>query len=118
MLLDSAEQAIVAIGDATARVDIVVIVGAPVRADGHLFNCAVVMHKGKILGFVPKTYLPNYKEFYEKRWFTSYNLVRNQHEITFNGSSYPFGADIIFDAGRVKLAVEICEDLWVPIPPS
>ena len=118
VLLDSAEQAIVAIGEATARVDIVVIVGAPVRADGHLFNCAVVMHKGKILGFVPKTYLPNYKEFYEKRWFTSYNLVRNQHEITFNGSSYPFGADIIFDAGRVKLAVEICEDLWVPIPPS
>lgn len=118
VLLDSAEQAIVAIGEATARVDIVVIVGTPVRADGHLFNCAVVMHKGKILGFVPKTYLPNYKEFYEKRWFTSYNLVRNQHEITFNGSSYPFGADIIFDAGRVKLAVEICEDLWVPIPPS
>lgn len=118
VLLDSAEQAIVAISEATAHTGIVVVVGAPVRADGHLFNCAVVMHKGKILGFVPKTYLPNYKEFYEKRWFTSYNLVRNQHEITFNGSSYPFGADIIFDAGRVKLAVEICEDLWVPIPPS
>ncbi len=118
VLLDSAERAIVTISEATAAMGIIAVVGAPVRADGHLYNCAVVMHQGRILGFVPKTYLPNYKEFYEKRWFTSYNLVRGQHEIAFNGSSYPFGADIIFDAGKVKLAVEICEDLWVPIPPS
>ncbi len=118
VLLNEAERAVAKICESTAHCDMVIVLGAPLRCDGHLYNCAFVINRGEILGIVPKTYLPNYKEFYEKRWFTSYNLTRDKHEISFGGRVYPFGTDLIFDAGKVKLAVEICEDLWVPIPPS
>lgn len=117
-LLDAAEEALHTIQKSTADTNIVVFVGAPLRCDGHLYNCAVCIQNGEILGAVPKTYLPNYKEFYEKRWFTSYNVTKTATEITINGEIKPFGANIIFNAGKVKIGVDLCEDLWVPIPPS
>ncbi len=117
-LLDSAEEALNTIKEYTKKSAIVVFVGAPLRCDGHLYNCAVCLQSGKILGVVPKTYLPNYKEFYEKRWFTSYNVTKTETQITVNDEVIPFGADIVFNAGKVKIGVDLCEDLWVPIPPS
>lgn len=117
-LLDAAEEALRTIQKSTADTNIVMFVGAPLRCDGHLYNCAVCIQNGEILGAVPKTYLPNYKEFYEKRWFTSYNVTKTATEITINGEIKPFGANIIFNAGKVKIGVDLCEDLWVPIPPS
>ena len=117
-LLTAAEHGVAEICRATADADSVVVVGAPLRARGHLFNCAVVMNRGKMWA-VPKTYLPNYKEFYEKRWFTSDNLTRSTiQDIVIDDNIVPFGTNMIFDAGQMKMAVEICEDLWVPIPPS
>lgn len=117
-LLDAAEEGLRKIQSFTEGNDLVVFVGAPLRCDGHLYNCAVCIQNGIILGAVPKTYLPNYKEFYEKRWFTSYNVTKTATEITINDEVVPFGADIIFSAGKVKIGVDLCEDLWVPIPPS
>jgi NAD+ synthase (glutamine-hydrolysing) len=98
----------------------VTLVGAPLRFDGKLFNCAVVIYRGEILGLVPKSYLPNYREFYEKRQFTSgrYAVTR---EVSFLGSKVPFGNDLVFAAEHIegfRLHVEICEDVWTPIPPS
>lgn len=98
----------------------VVVVGVPLWHDQQLFNCAAVMHRGKILGIVPKTYLPNYKEFYEDRWFAPGTLARSK-TITIDKQAIPFGTDLLFEATDVpglSIGVEICEDLWVPIPPS
>jgi NAD+ synthase (glutamine-hydrolysing) len=98
----------------------VLLVGAPLRVNGALFNCAFVIHRGQVLGVVPKTYLPNYREFYEKRQFTP-GRQAIQHETSFNGRTVPFGNDLVFQAGNVEgfhLHVEICEDVWTPIPPS
>lgn len=98
----------------------VLIIGAPLKHNDALFNCAIVIYKGIILGVVPKSYLPNYREFYEKRQFTAgRSVVREQ--LSLCGQDVPFGTDLIFEAANVeafKLFVEICEDLWVPIPPS
>lgn len=96
------------------------IVGAPLRFDSALFNCAVVIYRGRVLGLAPKSYLPNYREFYEKRQFTA---ARNavSREVPFLGEKIPFGNDLIFSAEHFegfKLHVEICEDVWTPIPPS
>ena len=94
--------------------------GAPLRAGGHLYNCGVVIHRGQLLGIVPKVYLPNYREFYERRHFTSGEGVAGRM-IMVAGHEAPFGADLLFaasgDAG-FTFHVEICEDLWVPQPPS
>src|SRR5688500_7902187 len=98
----------------------VLLVGAPLRFDGKLFNCAVVIYRGEILGLVPKSYLPNYREFYEKRQFTSGRYAISR-EVSFLGRKVPFGNDLIFAAEHIegfKLHVEICEDVWTPIPPS
>src|SRR5205814_1245252 len=98
----------------------VLIVGAPLQFDGKLFNCAVVIHRGRVLGITPKTYLPNYREFYEKRQFTSGRYAISR-EVRFLGSQIPFGNDLVFEAVNLsgfKLHVEICEDVWTPIPPS
>lgn len=96
------------------------IVGLPLVVDDQLFNCAAVLHGGKILGLVPKSHLPNYKEFYEARWFSPAVQARSR-VITLNGEEVPFGADLLFDATDIEglsVGVEICEDLWGPIPPS
>jgi NAD+ synthase (glutamine-hydrolysing) len=98
----------------------VTIVGLPLAVDDQLFNCAAVLHRGRILGIVPKSFIPNYKEFYEGRWFAAAATVRSK-QINLQGESVPFGTHQLFDATDVEglvLGVEICEDLWVPIPPS
>ncbi len=98
----------------------VLLVGAPLRLEGKLFNCAVVVYQGRVLGIVPKTYLPNYREFYEKRQFTSGRDAISR-EVQSLGQTVPFGNDLIFSASTVAdfaLHVEICEDVWTPIPPS
>ena len=98
----------------------VLLVGAPLRFDGALFNCAVVIYQGRILGVLPKTYLPNYREFYEKRQFTSGRDAVSR-EVTLFGERVPFGNDLIFQAQNrpnFTLHAEICEDVWTPIPPS
>jgi len=98
----------------------VLIVGAPLRLAGRLYNSAIVIHRGAILGVVPKTYLPNYREFYEKRHFVSgANVI--EREISLAGQAAPFGTDLLFrSTGSVPFTfhVEICEDIWVPVPPS
>lgn len=98
----------------------VLIVGAPLRFDGKLFNCAVIAYRGQVLGIVPKTYLPNYREFYEKRQFTSGRYAVSR-EVRFLGEVVPFGNDLVFEAMNLegfRIHVEICEDVWTPIPPS
>src|SRR5262245_14817644 len=119
-LLDAAEAAVARLGRKSEDLSPVLLVGAPLRFDGQLFNCAVVLYRGRVLGIVPKTYLPNYREFYEKRQFTSgRDAIRR--EVDFLGARIPFGSDLIFAAANVPgfaLHVEICEDVWTPIPPS
>ncbi|MBI2359778.1 MAG: NAD(+) synthase [Deltaproteobacteria bacterium] len=119
-LLDAAEAALARLVSESRSFVPVIIVGAPLRLEGKLFNCGVVIHSGRVLGLVPKTYLPNYREFYEKRQFTSGRAAVSQ-EVLFLGHRVAFGSDLIFDAinvGNFALHVEICEDVWVPIPPS
>jgi NAD+ synthase (glutamine-hydrolysing) len=119
-LLEATRAAIVQVVEASAKLTPILAVGAPLRFEGKLFNCAVLIYQGKILGIVPKTFLPNYREFYEKRQFTSARDAI-QREVTLLGQTVPFGADIVLDATNhegLKLHVEICEDVWTPIPPS
>src|SRR5262249_51332674 len=96
------------------------VAGLPLPWDDQLFNCAAVLHRGRVLGVVPKSFLPNYKEFYEPRWFTPAATARSR-EIVLHGATVPFGTDLLFAATDVEglvVGVEICEDLWVPVPPS
>ena len=119
-LINECEKVLSEIAEETKYKDIFIILGLPVEADSTTFNCAAVLHKGKILGAVPKTYIPNYGEFYEKRWFSSSNAVLSS-EIMLCGQKVPFGANMLFrDFKRpeITFAIEICEDLWSPIPPS
>ncbi len=119
-LLDRVEAAIAEIAAASRELFPVIVVGAPLRRRGQLFNCAVVIHRGAILGIVPKTYLPNYREFYEVRQCTSGSGIRGA-EIKVADRSVPFGVDLLFQSqGTAPFTahVEICEDVWVPQPPS
>ncbi len=119
-LLDGVRAAISTVVEASRELTPVLLIGAPLRFEGKLFNCAVVLYRGDVLGIVPKSYLPNYREFYEKRQFTrAADAVRD--EVFFLGRKVPFGSDLIFETDAVEdfaLHVEICEDVWVPIPPS
>jgi NAD+ synthase (glutamine-hydrolysing) len=97
-----------------------VVVGLPLVVDDLVFNCAAVLHCGRLLGVVPKSFLPNYKEFYEARWFAP-AIKASRRDIEIAGQMVPFGADRLFAAADVEgliVGVEICEDLWVPVPPS
>ncbi|WP_395671449.1 NAD(+) synthase [Phenylobacterium sp.] len=98
----------------------VLVVGAPVAHTARLYNCAVVIHRGRVLGVVPKSFLPNYREFYEKRWFApGYGITGL--EVRIAGQTAPFGTDLIFEADDLAdfvFAAEICEDVWAPTPPS
>jgi NAD+ synthase (glutamine-hydrolysing) len=119
-LLDAAEKALATLVEASTYLMPVALVGVPMRIAGRLYNTAVAIHRGRILGIVPKTYLPNYREFYEARHFAS-GAHAAVSEFTFLGTTVPFGTDLIFAASDYRdfvLHVEICEDLWVPIPPS
>ena len=116
-LLNGAEAALLQLVSNTADLDILTIVGVPLRTENRLINAAVVFQKGAIPGVVPKTYLPNYKEFQEQRWFTSATELR-ESTISIGKEEYPMGSHLLFRSGRLTAGIEICEDLWVPVPPS
>ena len=119
-LLDAVEGAIARLVEESRALLPVLLVGAPLRFEGKLFNCAVAIHRGRVLGIVPKSFLPNYREFYERRQFTPARAAASR-EVRFLGETVPFGNDLLFDAVNVEgfgLHVEICEDVWTPIPPS
>lgn len=118
-LVDEAMEAVSLLAAQLRDVNAVVIVGVPVKCQNMLFNCAAVLNRGQIVGIVPKSYIPNYNEFYEARWFSAAHKAANIKEVSYAGRKIPFGTDLIFDNGAgAKIGVEICEDLWVPIPPS
>jgi NAD+ synthase (glutamine-hydrolysing) len=117
-LLDAGLRATSRIVAATRGRKQLVVVGLPVAVANSLYNCGVVACDGQVLGVIPKQFIPNYKEFYESRWFSSAN-GQEPPEIVFDGQRVPFGIDLLFQAeGGVVVGVEICEDLWMPIPPS
>jgi NAD+ synthase (glutamine-hydrolysing) len=119
-LLDAVESALAAIVEESATLLPLLLVGAPVRHNGRLYNAAIAIHGGRLLGVVPKSYLPNYREFYERRHFVSGHGIAGQ-EIRLGGHTAPFGTDLLFAAEDMPdfvLHAEICEDFWVPVPPS
>ncbi|UOM36992.1 NAD(+) synthase [Acuticoccus sp. I52.16.1] len=119
-LLAAVDEAIATIAEASVELAPVMLVGAPLRHKGRLYNCAVVVARGEILGVVPKAFLPNYREYYEKRWF-SHGRSRVGEAIAVAGRTVPFGIDLLFAASDLPgfvFHVEICEDVWAPIPPS
>jgi NAD+ synthase (glutamine-hydrolysing) len=120
LLLEQARQALSAISGATARLRIAAVVGLPLELDGKLYNCAAFMSGGAVRGIVPKTYLPNTGEYYEKRWFASSRDCLAA-AIQLDGVQVPFGVDLLFRAENVPgcvIGIEICEDLWAVTPPS
>ena len=117
LLLEKAEMGLVQVMNNTRQLDIICIVGMPVITNTILINAAVVFQGGKILGVVPKTYLPNYKEFYEQRWFTSARDVVDK-TVRLCGQLVPVSSNLLFDTPDCCFGVEICEDLWSVIPPS
>lgn len=116
-LLKNAEQALLKLVNDTADLNLLTIVGAPLVTDNRLINAAIAFQSGKIIGVVPKTYLPNYKEFQEQRWFTSATELWDK-TISIGNNAYPMNSHLLFTSGQVKVGIEICEDLWVPVPPS
>lgn len=120
ILLEEAERSLDKILEYTNNLDIICIIGMPIKAENQLFNTAVVIQKGRILGIVPKTFIPNYSEFYEKRWFTS-SKSANKKEIEILGQKVPFGIDLLFKDkanNEICFGIEICEDVWAVEPPS
>ncbi|MFT8718923.1 NAD(+) synthase [Acetobacter sp.] len=120
VLLDAAEEALAEIAAASEALLPLILVGAPLRHRDALYNCAVALHRGKILGVVPKSYLPNYREFYEARQFTPGAGIIGE-TLSLAGQDVPFGTDLLFEAKDIPgfcVGVEICEDVWVPLPPS
>jgi NAD+ synthase (glutamine-hydrolysing) len=119
-LVGGAERALARVLQETASHPMVIVLGLPVTVGSQLFNAAAVVQSGRVLGVVPKSFMPGYKEYYEERWFSSAReAVRDSLELA--GQGAPFGTDLLFPVMAepgVTLAVEICEDLWVPIPPS
>ncbi len=118
-LLDAAEAALLDVAKAARGCDMLVAVGMPIKADNQLFNCAVLLHEGHLLAAVPKTFIPNYNEFYEKRWFAGAG-ARQAETVRLGGQDVCFGENVIIRDKNSQLAVsaEICEDLWAVVPPS
>lgn len=117
-LLDEAEQAVAELCKNSLGKDLLIAVGAPLNLNTAVYNCAFILFEGRILGIVPKSYIPNYEEFYEKRWFTSGREVIGA-TVDFAGQkAIPFGIDLLFKSGDVQFGFEICEDLWSVVPPS
>lgn len=119
-LLDAVEAAIATLTEASAGLAPMIVVGGPLRDAGRLYNTAIVIQGGKVLGVVPKSFLPNYREFYERRWFTPGAGLTGK-TLTLAGQTVPFGTDILFRGEGVApftVGVEICEDVWTPTPPS
>lgn len=117
LLLEQAEMALIQILNSTRQLNIISILGMPVVVNSTVINAAVVIQKGKILGVVPKTYLPNYKEFYEQRWFTS-ALQVSENSVRLCGQIVPMGNNLLFETAETTFGIEICEDLWATVPPS
>ena len=118
--LDTIEEAVMSIVQASTDLSPILVVGAPLRHNGRLYNCALVIGNGELLGVVPKSYLPNYREYYEKRWYARGNTCRG---LTIQVGTYqaPFGTDLLFAAENMPgmiLGLEICEDFWAPEPPG
>ncbi|MGF1549794.1 MAG: NAD(+) synthase [Sphingomonadaceae bacterium] len=119
-LLEACEEAVAHVARASAGLSPLILVGAPLRRDGRIYNCAVAISRGAILGAVPKIHLPNYREYYEKRWFASGAGIAGA-EIGIAGEAVPFGADLLFAASDLAgfiVHAEICEDFWATVPPS
>lgn len=117
-LLKEAEDGVARFAEATKAYDNIHIIGAPIYVCGALYNCALVIQQGRILGIVPKCYIPNYGEFNERRWFTTGYNLRMEDNIVYAGQSVHIGSYQIFHTGRYAFGVEICEDLWSVTPPS
>jgi NAD+ synthase (glutamine-hydrolysing) len=120
-LLQGVRKAIAEIKKASEKINIIIVAGAPLQVDCRLYNCAVVFYRGKIMGVAVKSYLPNYREFYEARQFTPASAAFSSKVELAGQEDIPFGADIIFKVANIRnfdFFLEICEDLWVPIPPS
>src|SRR4029077_2870118 len=119
-LVAGAERALAGLIEATSASRMVIALGLPVAVDSQLFNAAAVVQSGRLLGVVPKSFLPGYREYYEERWFSAArDALANSVHLT--GAQVPFGSDLLFgleDEPGVTLGVEICEDLWSPVPPS
>lgn len=123
ILLDASLRQLEIIMQATKEADTTAVVGLPIRYRGRLYNCAAAIQSGAILGIVPKCYIPNYDEFYEKRWFSSglkLDIPKGKayNTIEIGGKEIPFGINMLFQIDDAKFGVEICEDMWVPNPPS
>jgi len=119
-LLDASLAALREVVEASRALPTVLVVGMPLQVDGRLYNCGMVVHRGRVLGAVPKSYLPNYREFYEKRQFSPAAQALASSVRLF-GQDVPFGSQLLFAATNLDgfvLQLEICEDLWVPLPPS
>jgi NAD+ synthase (glutamine-hydrolysing) len=120
VVLDEVEAALQEVVAASAGLQPVLVLGAPLRYRHRIYNCAVIVHRGRILGVVPKSYPPNYREFYERRQIASGEDERGG-TIGVAGQTAPFGVDLLFaseDVPGLVLHAEICEDMWVPVPPS
>lgn len=119
-LLDAVHAAVAEVVEASRELRPLIVVGAPLLDGNRLYNCAVVVHRGEVLGVVPKSYLPTYREFYEARHYAAgADLV--QRTIVLDGVETPFGTDLLFratDVPGLTVFVEVCEDMWVPVPPS
>jgi NAD+ synthase (glutamine-hydrolysing) len=119
-LLVGVQDAIAEIVAASADLMTALVIGAPIVQGNRVYNCAVVIHRGSVLGVAPKSYLPNYREFYERRWFAPGD-DRELEWVTVAGQDVRFGPDLVFrclDVPGLDLHVEVCEDMWVPVPPS
>ncbi len=115
-LLDDALSALEKVAAATAGLEATVVLGMPLALNNTLYNCAAVLAQGRVAGIVPKTYIPNYNEFYEKRWWAAAPEANTTVDI--QGEEVPFGTGLLFEVAGVPVGVEICEDLWTPVPPS
>ncbi|KZL89825.1 NAD(+) synthase [Clostridium magnum] len=118
LLLDNSLEAVHDLCNFSKDKDILIAIGAPLIYNYCLYNCAYIIFDGKILGIVPKSYIPNYTEFYEKRWFTEGIGIVNKKVNLFFQENIPFGTNLIFTSGIFRFGFEVCEDLWVTIPPS
>lgn len=118
LLQEQARTALLKIVELSRNLNVAAIVGLPFAHEGLMLNCAAVVHGGKVLGLVPKTYIPNYNEFYEARWFSSANRVPQGTMVRFCGQTVPLGAHLLFELPHFTFGVEICEDFWAPVPPS
>ena len=116
-LLSDSEKALAWLMEQTADIPTIGIVGLPVVYADRLYNCAAIFGQGQLWGIVPKSYIPNYGEFSELRWWVSGYAIKERN-IRFAGQECPFGSDLLFDLHGVEFGVEICEDMWVPVPPS